>query len=163
MRTLHLSQLVIAGEGGRSSIPQRRQSSTEKPRRTVSRRHCEERQRRSNPCLHNWRNGSLCGACHRARIRTTRWLAMTKQRALEKAWSPKHGRSHEALRQDLTTNPTSTAASSMRDVRLIAAHRRSTRPWRRSPAIWKQPAPFVRPHAPTGQHRPRPGSCATVR
>ena len=51
-------------------------------------RHCEERQRRlvrrsstseggSNPFLRRRRSGLLRGACHRARIRATRWLAMT--------------------------------------------------------------------------------------
>jgi hypothetical protein len=42
-------------------------------------RHCEEPLRRSNPlllpCL--LRDGLLRGACHRARVRATRWLAMT--------------------------------------------------------------------------------------
>ena len=33
--------------------------------------------RRSNPCLSEPRYGLLRGACHRARIRATRWLAMT--------------------------------------------------------------------------------------
>jgi len=33
--------------------------------------------RRSNPWRHVRRNGLLRGACHRARIRTTHWLAMT--------------------------------------------------------------------------------------
>jgi hypothetical protein len=40
-------------------------------------RHCEER---SDEAIHSffWRgNGLLRGACHRARIRATRWLAMT--------------------------------------------------------------------------------------
>ena len=51
-------------------------------------RHCEERQRRlvrrsstseggSNPFLRRRRSGLLRGACHRPRIRATRWLAMT--------------------------------------------------------------------------------------
>src|SRR5438132_12881321 len=38
---------------------------------------CEERLRRSNPCRRKRRDGLLRGACHRARIRATRWLAMT--------------------------------------------------------------------------------------
>jgi len=38
-------------------------------------RHCEERKRRSNPALRS--HGLLRGACHRARVRATRWLAMT--------------------------------------------------------------------------------------
>src|SRR4030095_5378182 len=33
--------------------------------------------RRSNPSLLAGRDGLLRGACHRARIRATRWLAMT--------------------------------------------------------------------------------------
>jgi hypothetical protein len=33
--------------------------------------------RRSNPWRGKWRGGLLRGACHRARIRATRWLAMT--------------------------------------------------------------------------------------
>jgi hypothetical protein len=40
-------------------------------------RHCEER---SDEAIHSffaWRDGLLRGACHRARIRATRWLAMT--------------------------------------------------------------------------------------
>jgi hypothetical protein len=40
-------------------------------------RHCEERNRRSNPFFTR-RDGLLRGACHRARIRATRWLAMTE-------------------------------------------------------------------------------------
>jgi hypothetical protein len=40
-------------------------------------RHCEERKRRSNPYRITWNHGLLRGACHRARIRATRWLAMT--------------------------------------------------------------------------------------
>ncbi len=40
-------------------------------------RHCEERLRRSNPWRRKRRDGLLRGACHRARIRATRWLAMT--------------------------------------------------------------------------------------
>jgi hypothetical protein len=43
-----------------------------------SHRHCEERNRRSNPAF-LWRYGLLRGACHRARIRATRWLAMTEE------------------------------------------------------------------------------------
>ena len=61
---------------GRASLPLR------------ANRHCEERQRRlvrrsstseggSNPFLRRRRSGLLRGACHRARIRATRWLAMT--------------------------------------------------------------------------------------
>src|SRR5260370_30254678 len=40
--------------------------------------------RRSNPSLRKPRHGLLRGACHRARIRATRWLAMTlrEQRGL---------------------------------------------------------------------------------
>jgi hypothetical protein len=41
-------------------------------------RHCEERQRRSNPRPSKRRHGLLRGACHRVRIRATHWLAMTK-------------------------------------------------------------------------------------
>src|SRR6266480_4222633 len=40
-------------------------------------RHCEER---SDEAIHSfflWRDGLLRGACHRAHIRATRWLAMT--------------------------------------------------------------------------------------
>jgi hypothetical protein len=40
-------------------------------------RHCEER---SDEAIHSsvlWHDGLLRGACHRARIRATRWLAMT--------------------------------------------------------------------------------------
>jgi hypothetical protein len=43
----------------------------------LEQRHCEER---SDEAIHSffmWRNGLLRGACHRARIRATRWLAMT--------------------------------------------------------------------------------------
>src|SRR5260370_22245419 len=39
-------------------------------------RHCEERSDRSNPVL-ACDSGLLRGACDRARIRATRWLAMT--------------------------------------------------------------------------------------
>jgi len=38
-------------------------------------RHCEERMRRSNPVLRG--SSLLRGARHRARVRATRWLAMT--------------------------------------------------------------------------------------
>ena len=57
-----------------------RQSSGDIARRdreAVSLRHCEERKRRSNPTFVLLRHGLLRGACHRARIRATRWLAMT--------------------------------------------------------------------------------------
>jgi hypothetical protein len=43
----------------------------------VLKRHCEER---SDEAIHSFftlQDGSLRGACHRARIRATRWLAMT--------------------------------------------------------------------------------------
>jgi len=41
-------------------------------------RHCAERKRRSNPvCLRS--SGLLRGACHRVRIRATRWPAMTPE------------------------------------------------------------------------------------
>jgi hypothetical protein len=40
---------------------------------------CEERLRRSNPSRGKRRDGLLRGACHRARIRATRWLAMTRK------------------------------------------------------------------------------------
>src|ERR1700676_2275285 len=40
--------------------------------------------RRSNPAFHLRRYGLLHGACHRARIRATRWLAMT----YGKRWRP---------------------------------------------------------------------------
>src|SRR4030088_1997377 len=46
--------------------------------RQFSTQHCEGRQRRSNPAL-LCRSGLLRGACHRARIRATRWLAMTRR------------------------------------------------------------------------------------
>jgi hypothetical protein len=35
------------------------------------------RAKRSNPSSFAWRDGLLRGACHRSRIRATRWLAMT--------------------------------------------------------------------------------------
>ena len=47
--------------------------------RTCVFRHCEERKRRSNPYLRLRRHGLLRGACHRARVRATRWLAMTRR------------------------------------------------------------------------------------
>jgi hypothetical protein len=40
---------------------------------------CEKRLRRSNPSRGKRRDGLLRGACHRARIRATRWLAMTRK------------------------------------------------------------------------------------
>ena len=44
-------------------------------------------QRRSNPWFSKWRDGLLRGACHRARIRATRWLAMTiTSSAVRKRW-----------------------------------------------------------------------------
>jgi hypothetical protein len=45
----------------------------------VIRRHCKER---SDEAIHSFfarRDGLLRGGCHRARIRATRWLAMTTQ------------------------------------------------------------------------------------
>jgi len=39
------------------------------------------RAKRSNPSIPVLRHGLLRGACHRARVRATRWLAMTKRRA----------------------------------------------------------------------------------
>src|ERR1700679_3352368 len=36
--------------------------------------------RRSNPAFHGRNHGLLRGACHRARIRATRWLAMTSEK-----------------------------------------------------------------------------------
>jgi len=47
--------------------------------RHISPRLCEERLRRSNPSRRMRRYGLLRGACHRARIRATRWLAMTAE------------------------------------------------------------------------------------
>jgi hypothetical protein len=49
-------------------------------RSKLSQRHCEEHLRRSNLSFFGgaWKKaGLLRGACHRARIRATRWLAMT--------------------------------------------------------------------------------------
>jgi hypothetical protein len=43
---------------------------------TLCSRHCEEQKRRSNPSFFT-RYQLLRGACHRARIPATRWLAMT--------------------------------------------------------------------------------------
>ena len=37
-------------------------------------------QRRSNPASNQAHDGLLRGACHRARIRATRWLAMTRRK-----------------------------------------------------------------------------------
>ena len=51
-------------------------------------RHCEERLRRSNPCFRKGIDGLLRGACHRARIRATRWLAMTKKRTKRATFQP---------------------------------------------------------------------------
>jgi hypothetical protein len=59
-------------------------------------RHCEER---SDEAIHSFfarRHGLLRGACHRARIRATRWLAMTVSKPLfffqaGKSPSPKPG------------------------------------------------------------------------
>src|SRR5712672_983662 len=48
-------------------------------------RHCEER---SDEAIHSFftrRDGLLRGACHRARIRATRWLAMTVSSAVHLA------------------------------------------------------------------------------
>jgi hypothetical protein len=41
------------------------------------------RAQRSNPFLGWARHGLLRGACHRARIRATRWLAMTSEIQIE--------------------------------------------------------------------------------
>src|SRR3954453_24250521 len=66
-------------------------------------RRCEERLRRSNPCLSLWRDGWLRGACHRARIRATRWLAMTDERdsailvrLAKRIWMMTPSREHQA-------------------------------------------------------------------
>jgi len=51
---------------------------TEPPQTRISNsRHCERK--RSNPSRH--KGGLLRGACHRARVRSTRWLAMTSRHA----------------------------------------------------------------------------------
>jgi hypothetical protein len=77
-------QPVIVGAGDRIESARRTGSSAfadDDGSRTKSagqapERHCEERSDRSNPffpcCL-----GLLRGACHRPRVRATRWLAMT--------------------------------------------------------------------------------------
>src|SRR5260370_11066435 len=52
--------------------------------RTYVSRHCEER---SDEAIHSffaWLHGLLRGACHRARIRATRWLAMTRNTRRER-------------------------------------------------------------------------------
>ncbi len=54
-----------------------------------NRRHCEEQLRRSNPILLR-HNGLLRGACHRARIRATRWLAMTWKKPPSSKSPPVH-------------------------------------------------------------------------
>src|SRR5260370_28891610 len=58
----------------KKALSRRRFRSAEKSR------YCEER---SDEAIHSsfaWRDGLLRGACHRARIRATRWLAMTSKR-----------------------------------------------------------------------------------
>jgi hypothetical protein len=68
-------------------------------------RHCEERSGRSNPSIRARRYGLLRGACHRARVRATRWLAMTM-------W--KH-----QVRQ---SNPTDKSANPILPARCVASH-----------------------------------------
>src|SRR5260370_26101820 len=65
---------AFAGQAIRANV-----SAAIVPRIRLSRsfHHCEERLRRSNPCFRKGIDGLLRGACHRARIRATRWLAMT--------------------------------------------------------------------------------------
>jgi hypothetical protein len=53
-----------------------------------------EAKRRSNPSRHVRKSGLLRGACHRARIRATRWLAMTKNPDVR---SPSRREAPEAL------------------------------------------------------------------
>jgi hypothetical protein len=76
---------VIVGEGGRSSIPEtlviepRSRSVLDTPHArgmtTLDVIARSEATKQSIPSFQ--RNGLLRGACHRARIRATRWLAMT--------------------------------------------------------------------------------------
>jgi hypothetical protein len=47
-----------------------------------------ERMRRSNPLFLARQDGLLRGACHRARVRATRWLAMTAVNCLMNASAP---------------------------------------------------------------------------
>jgi hypothetical protein len=52
-----------------------------KPAARVRRRVCRYCEQRSDEAIHAWfamRDGLLRGACHRGRIRTTGWLAMTE-------------------------------------------------------------------------------------
>ncbi len=90
--------VVIAREGGRPSIPET--SMIEPKSRGVLDHPLSRmmtalggaalspslRAKRSNPCLSERIDGLLRGACHRARIRATRWLAMTP-RARRPDWS----------------------------------------------------------------------------
>jgi len=52
------------------------------------RRHCEERELRSNPSgtLFGPAMDCFVGACHRARVRATRWLAMTGRPGFSLQW-----------------------------------------------------------------------------
>jgi hypothetical protein len=52
-------------------------------------RHCEER---SDEAIHSLccENGLLRGACHRARVRATRWLAMTEVKTADFDRRAKH-------------------------------------------------------------------------
>ena len=51
--------------------------SWQQPTKPSPHRHCEERERRSNPALRQ--AGLLREACHRARVRAALWLAMTRR------------------------------------------------------------------------------------
>jgi hypothetical protein len=64
--SLRLSTVLIQVSNSHSSLPA-----------TNAKRLRKGAQRRSNPSIRYARYGLLRGACHRARIRATRWLAMT--------------------------------------------------------------------------------------
>ncbi|MEH2570545.1 hypothetical protein V1289_010172 [Bradyrhizobium sp. AZCC 2289] len=90
----------------------------------LSQRHCEEHLRRSNPCLSELRDGLLRGACHRARIRATRWLAMTGDETSDtylKQLAGTHPRSRGAIRPSFASFSTLVKCRGRREDRVRAA------------------------------------------
>jgi hypothetical protein len=63
----------------------------------LSQRHCEERRDEATPFFAR-RDGLLRGACHRARIRATRWLAMTLRERSASSLTPSPGRAKRQIR-----------------------------------------------------------------
>jgi len=69
-----------------------------------------------NPCLHRPHHGLLRGACHRARVRATRWLAMTMWRQWARQINPtgKSKNPSGPLAKNIPLNPSGKSAALIR-------------------------------------------------